>query len=267
MRKLTLIILIASLFAIACDKNKAADESATAETTTDATETSADKPAPKGAEGGEGAAAEGAEGAEGAAAPADAAETNPALLNPPEPEQAPDTFRVEFDTTAGKFTVKVDRSLAPAGADRFYNLVKLGYFKDIAVFRVIKGFMAQFGIHGDPAVNKVWRERTIQDDPVKASNTRGMITFAKQSQPNSRTTQLFINFGNNANLDSMGFAPFGEVEGEGMKVVDSIYNGYGEGAPRGRGPSQGLMQAQGNSYLQKDFPELDYIKSATIVKE
>jgi peptidyl-prolyl cis-trans isomerase A (cyclophilin A) len=178
-------------------------------------------------------------------------------------EKAPDTFKVKFDTTKGAITIEVTRSLAPNGADRFYNLVKAGYFKDIAFFRVIPGFMAQFGIHGDPAVAKVWSDANIQDDPVKGSNKRGTITFATAG-PNTRSTQFFINFGDNVNLDNMGFAPFGKVV-EGMDVVDKINGEYGEGAPRGGGPRQDLIQAQGNAYLKKGFPNLDYIKSATIL--
>jgi peptidyl-prolyl cis-trans isomerase A (cyclophilin A) len=191
------------------------------------------------------------------AAPADL--TQPAKLT----EKAPDTFKVRFDTTKGAVTIEVTRAQAPNGADRFYNLVKAGYFKDIAFFRVIPGFMCQFGINGDPEISKAWREANITDDPVKASNTRGAITFATAG-PNTRTTQLFINFGNNANLDGMGFAPFGKVT-EGMDVVDKINGEYGEGAPRGRGPAQDRVQNEGNAYLKKDFPNLDYIKSATIL--
>lgn len=178
-------------------------------------------------------------------------------------EKAPETFKAQFDTTKGKFTVEVTRSLAPNGADRFYNLVRSGYFKDIAFFRVIPGFMCQFGINGDPAVSAKWREANITDDPVKGSNTRGTITFATAG-PNTRTTQFFINFADNANLDGMGFSPFGKVV-EGMDVVDKINGEYGEGAPSGRGPSQQRLQMEGNAYLKKSFPNLDYIKSATIV--
>jgi peptidyl-prolyl cis-trans isomerase A (cyclophilin A) len=186
--------------------------------------------------------------------------TDPAKLT----EKAPETFKAQFDTTKGKFTVEVTRSLAPNGADRFYNLVRSGYFKDLAFFRVIPGFMVQFGIHGDPKVSAAWREARITDDPVKSSNARGTITFATAG-PNTRTTQLFINFGNNSRLDGMGFSSFGKVT-EGMDVVDKINGEYGEGAPGGRGPDQGRVQAEGNAYLKKDFPNLDYIKSATIVK-
>jgi len=185
--------------------------------------------------------------------------TDPAVLT----DQAPATFKAQFDTTKGKFTIEVTRALAPNGADRFFNLVRSGYFKDVAFFRVIPGFMCQFGIHGDPSVSAKWRDATIPDDPVKGSNTRGTITFATAG-PNTRTTQLFINFGNNINLDSMGFSPFGKVT-EGMGVVDKINGEYGDGPPSGSGPNQGRIQSDGNAYLKKDFPNLDYIKSATIV--
>ncbi len=189
---------------------------------------------------------------------------NPGLLDPSEAdEQAPETFRVKFETTKGDFVVEVNRSWAPKGADRFYNLVKVGYFDDVAFFRVLDGFMAQFGLHGDPAVNQAWRDTKIPDDPVTQPNQRGYVSFATAG-PNTRTTQLFINFGDNRRLDGMGFAPFGKVV-EGMEVVDSLYSGYGEGAPRGRGPNQGLITQQGNDYLQNQFPELDYIERATIM--
>jgi peptidyl-prolyl cis-trans isomerase A (cyclophilin A) len=188
-----------------------------------------------------------------------AALRNPAALK----EKAPETYSVKFDTSAGPFTVEVTRSLAPNGADRFYNLVKNGYYNGARFFRVIPGFMVQFGINGDPAVNRAWQTARIQDDPVKGSNTRGTITFAQTSEPNSRTTQVFINFGNNASLDSQRFAPFGKVA-SGMEIVDKINSEYGEGAPGGRGPRQDLAQSQGNAYLTKDFPKLDYIKTATI---
>ncbi len=173
-------------------------------------------------------------------------------------EKAPDTFKAQFDTTKGKFTVEVTRSLSPNGADRFYNLVRSGYFKEIAFFRVVPGFMVQFGIHGDPTVSAKWRAASFSDDPVKGSNTRGAITFATAG-PNTRTTQIFINFGNNQGLDGQGFSPFGKVI-EGMDVVDKINSEYGEN------PHQGHIQGEGNVYLKKDFPNLDYIKSATILK-
>jgi len=178
-------------------------------------------------------------------------------------DKAPDSFKARFETSKGAFTVEVTRSLAPKGADRFYNLVRSGYFKDVEFFRVIPGFMCQFGIHGDPKVAAAWGEARIPDDPVKASNTRGAISFATRG-PNTRTTQLFISYADNSRLDGMGFSPFGKVT-EGMDVVDKINGEYGEGSPGGNGPNQARIQQEGNAYLKKDFPKLDYIKSATIV--
>jgi peptidyl-prolyl cis-trans isomerase A (cyclophilin A) len=195
-----------------------------------------------------------------AAGPKSPVLTDPSLAK----EQAPATYRVRFETTKGPFVVEVHRDWAPNGADRFFNLVKAGFFDDVAFFRAIEGFMVQFGINGDPAVSAKWRGAQIPDDPAKESNTRGMITFAT-SGPNSRTTQLFINYKDNAFLDRMGFAPFGKVV-EGMDVVDSLYKGYGEGAPRGRGPDQNRVQMEGNTYLRRDFPQLDYVKNAKIAQ-
>lgn len=183
---------------------------------------------------------------------------NPAGLR----EQAPATYKARFDTTKGVFVIEVTRAWAPKGADRFYNLVKNGFYDNVRFFRVISGFMVQFGINGDPAVMGRWRTAQITDDPVAQSNTRGMITFA-MAGPNTRTSQVFINFGDNSQLDRMGFAPFGRVV-SGMNVVDSINAEYGEGAPRGRGPDQSRIQSEGNAYLAKDFPRLDYIRKATI---
>jgi peptidyl-prolyl cis-trans isomerase A (cyclophilin A) len=197
------------------------------------------------------------------------AATNAVLKNPSAlKEMAPAQFKVNFDTSAGVFEVEVHRDWAPNGADRFYNLVKNGFFDNARFFRVISGFMVQFGINGDPAVNSVWREARIPRDPVKEGNKRGNITFAMQGGPNgpdTRTTQVFINFRDNSNLDPIGFAAFGRVT-KGMDVVDKIYSGYGEGAPSGAGPEQGRVQAEGNAYLTKDFPKLDYIKKASIGK-
>jgi peptidyl-prolyl cis-trans isomerase A (cyclophilin A) len=186
--------------------------------------------------------------------------SNPASLN----EKAPAVYQAKFDTSKGPFVVEVHRDWAPNGADRFYNLVKNGFYNDVRFFRVLEGFMAQFGINGDPSLSAVWRNADIKDDPVKVSNGRGTITFATAG-PNTRTTQVFINFGDNAGLDGQGFSPFGKVV-SGMEVVDSLYGGYGEGAPRGNGPDQGQLQAYGNAYLEKSFPKLDYVKTATIVK-
>ncbi len=180
-------------------------------------------------------------------------------------EKAPETFKARFKTTKGEFVISATRAWAPNGADRFYNLVRLGYFTDIAFFRAIDGFMVQFGINGDPSLSAKWRGANIPDDQAAGhTNARGAVTFATAG-PGTRTTQLFINFGNNGSLDSMGFTPFGSVV-TGMEVVDSLYKGYGEGAPRGMGPDQGRVQQEGNAYLKKDFPKLDYIKSAALEK-
>jgi peptidyl-prolyl cis-trans isomerase A (cyclophilin A) len=183
---------------------------------------------------------------------------DPAALN----EQAPSVYKVNVDSSRGRFVIEVHRDWAPLGADRFYNLVKNGFYDNARFFRVISGFMVQFGVNGDPKVSAVWREARIKDDPVQQSNSRGMITFATAG-PNTRTTQVFINFGNNQALDRMGFAPFGRVV-SGMDVVDALYSGYGEGAPRGNGPDQQRVQREGNAYLTKDFAKLDYIKKASI---
>ena len=183
---------------------------------------------------------------------------NPAALS----EKAPATYKAKFDTSKGAFVVEVTRAWAPNGADRFYNLVKNGFYDENRFFRVISGFMVQFGINGNPQVSTPWRNAQIKDDPVKQSNKRAFITFAT-SGPNSRTTQVFINFGDNARLDGMGFASFGQVS-SGMNVIDQLYADYGEGAPGGRGPNQGRMQSEGNAYLTKDFPNLDFVRKATI---
>jgi peptidyl-prolyl cis-trans isomerase A (cyclophilin A) len=180
-------------------------------------------------------------------------------------ERAPDVFRASFETTRGDFVVEARREWSPRGADRFFNLVREGFFDDVRFFRVIEGFMAQFGISGEPDVAAAWRDARIADDPVAASNTRGRITFATAG-PGTRTTQLFINYADNSRLDGMGFSPIGEVV-EGMDVVDALHAGYGEGAPRGRGPDQGRIQAEGNAYLAREFPDLDWIRSAKIVEE
>ena len=179
-------------------------------------------------------------------------------------QTAPATFKAKFATSEGDFVVEARRDWAPLGVDRFYNLVKNGFYDGTCFFRVISGFMAQFGIHGDPKISAAWRQERIQDDPVKQSNTRGYLSYA-MAGPNTRTTQLFINYADNSRLDHMGFAPIGRV-GEGQEVVDRLYAGYGEGAPRGKGPDQGRLQMEGREYLTKDFPELDCITKATIVE-
>lgn len=185
------------------------------------------------------------------------------LMNPASmTEKAPDVYRAKFDTSKGTFVIEVTRAWAPNGADRFYNLVKNGFFDNCRFFRVLSGFMAQFGINGDPGISAGWRAARIQDDPVKQSNVRGYVSFATGG-PNTRTTQTFINFGNNTRLDAIGFSPFGKVV-EGMEIVDSLYASYGEGPPSGAGPDQGRVQMEGNAYLNKEFPKLDYVKTAVI---
>lgn len=199
-----------------------------------------------------------------APAAADATEAKVDVLDPSTATmRAPETYVAKLETTKGDILIDVTRAWSPHGADRFYNLVKAGYFEDIAFFRVIDGFMAQAGIHGDPSISRAWKSASIDDDKVASSNTRGMVTFATAG-PNTRTTQFFINLADNARLDSMGFSPFGKVRD--MKAVDALYAGYGEGAPRGQGPSQGRIEAEGNAYLKSEFPKLDYIRRATIVE-
>jgi peptidyl-prolyl cis-trans isomerase A (cyclophilin A) len=195
--------------------------------------------------------------------PPDTAAVATPVTTPPD-AASPDSFQVKFVTTKGDFTVQVNRAWAPKGADRFYRLVKEGYFKDVRFFRVLPRFMAQFGLSGNPALNAKMDTLRISDDPVAQSNKRGTLTFATAG-PNTRSNQFFINYGDNATLDVQGFSPFGRVV-DGMKVVDAMYGGYGEGAPNGAGPSQDSIVTKGNEYLQRAFPKLDYIKSATVVK-
>ncbi len=178
---------------------------------------------------------------------------------PPVPnEKAPNQYKVRFETTKGNILIQVERDWAPIGADRFYTLVKTGYLNGDRFFRVVPNFIIQFGINGDPKLTARWRQANLQDDPVKENNMRGTLTFATAG-PSTRTTQLFINTNDNVRLDGQGFAPFGRVI-DGMKVVDEIYSGYGEQ------PQQPRIEAEGNAYLEKDFPNLDYIKTASIVQ-
>jgi peptidyl-prolyl cis-trans isomerase A (cyclophilin A) len=187
--------------------------------------------------------------------------SDPALLHPTTLNaKAPDTYQVRFTTTKGDFVVQITRAWAPLGADRFYNLVKHGFFNDAAFFRVVPGFIIQFGLGPDPAVNAAWENASIKDDPVTQSNLKGTITFAQTQVPNSRSTQLFINLADNPGLDhsGQGFMPFGKVT-SGMDVVQKLYSGYGER------PDQDSITKQGKAYLDKNFPNIDSIKSATIV--
>ena len=179
---------------------------------------------------------------------------NPAALK----EKAPGIYKARFDTTRAPFVIEVHRDWAPIGADRFYNLVKNGFYDGCAFFRVVPYFMVEFGINGNPAVQAAWRTATIDDDPVKVSNKRGYVTFSAFGK-NTRTTQVFINYRNNATLDAQGFAPFGEIV-EGMDAVSTINPEYREQA------SQQRIQLEGNAYLRKEFPRMNFVRTATIEK-
>lgn len=198
----------------------------------------------------------GAAGKSAAASP-DRTLLRPAMLK----EKAPETFQVKFETTRGDFTMDVTRAWAPMGVDRFYNLVKHHYYDNMVVFRAVPGFVVQFGISSYPAVNAAWRSADIQDDPVTQSNKRGYVTYAKSSEPNSRSTQIFISFKDNSFLDSQGFAPFATVDAAGMKVVEMLYDQYGD-QPTGE---QDQISRLGKAYLDSKYPKLDVIKHATIV--
>ncbi|MDP9152325.1 MAG: peptidylprolyl isomerase [Myxococcota bacterium] len=189
---------------------------------------------------------------------------HPDLLDPSKAkDKAPEVFRARFTTTKGDFVMEVHRDWSPNAADRFFNLVKMGFYDDTRFFRAIDGFMVQFGINGDPAVSAKWQEQGIPDDPVKQSNKRGFVTFAQRNTPNTRTTQVFISYGDNSRLDASRFVPFGQVV-QGMEVVDALYKGYGEGSPMGAGPDQGRIQSEGNAYLDSKFPKLDGVRHAQI---
>lgn len=192
------------------------------------------------------------------AAPAQSRLLNPAALT----AKAPDDFKVKFDTTKGPVLIELHRAWAPKGVDRFYNMVRNGFFSNVRFFRVIPNFMAQFGVNGDPAVNAAWDKVRLTDDPANGQkNVRGMLTYGTTGQPNSRGTQLFINYKDNSYLDAQGFVPIGQVV-EGMEAVDMLYADYGS-APQN---NQQKIVAEGNKYLAASFPKLDYIKTATIEK-
>jgi peptidyl-prolyl cis-trans isomerase A (cyclophilin A) len=254
--KPTVPLLLSAIAFAACNKSEPESSGATTTaSTTPAVTTPAAPSAPK--------------PPESAAAPAPAptpagplaSTVHPDLLDPSKATaKAPEVFKAKFTTTKGDVVVEVHRAWAPNGADRFYNLVKMGFYDDTRLFRAVDGFMVQFGISGDPAVNTKWQPAKITDDPVKQSNKRGYVTFAT-SGPNSRTTQIFINYGDNSRLDAMSFAPFGQVT-QGMDIVDQFYKAYGE-APSGAQP---IIQSQGNAFLDSKFPKLDSIKHAEIVK-
>ncbi len=178
---------------------------------------------------------------------------------------APATYRVLLQTTKGDVVILVHRDWSPIGADHFYRLVQAGFYNDNAFFRALPNFVVQWGINGNPKINKQWSEITIKDDPPKVSNKIGTIVFAKTGEPDSRTTQVFINLrDNSASLDPQGFTPFGEIV-QGMENIEQIYMGYGDGPPHGQGPDQEAISQNGNAYLRQNYPKLDYIKSATII--
>jgi peptidyl-prolyl cis-trans isomerase A (cyclophilin A) len=196
--------------------------------------------------------------------PADSAAVTPPPAPPastPAAVTAPATFKVRFETSKGPIVVQAHRDWAPNGVDRFYQLVESGYYDDVRFFRVVPGFVVQFGMHGDPTTNAKWVAQPLSDDPVKQSNTRGTVTFAQMPMPNTRTTQLFINLQNNSSLDAQNFAPIGEVV-EGMSVVDRLYSGYA-GTPS---DSQSRIAAEGNAFLNRAFPKLDFVRTAQVVK-
>lgn len=182
----------------------------------------------------------------------------------PAPSSSKPVYQVELETTKGKVVIEVHPEWAPIGEARFRELVESGYFDGCSFFRVVEGFVVQFGISGDPAQTAKWKDQTIADEAVVGTNARGTLTFAKTQAPNSRTTQLFINLADNPRLDGMGFSPFAKVV-SGMEIVDSFYAGYGEGAPRGNGPDQQLLNSQGDAYVKAKFPKLDKIISAKVV--
>jgi peptidyl-prolyl cis-trans isomerase A (cyclophilin A) len=192
-----------------------------------------------------------------AAHPYERALLRPSLLK----EKAPETFQVKFTTTRGDFVVIVSRAWAPIGADRFYNLVKHHFYDNASFFRVIPGFVVQFGLSAYPPVSAAWEKANLQDEPVTQSNKRGYLTYAKTSQPNSRSTQVFINLKDNDSLDRQGFSPFGFVDAQGMKVVDMLYDQYGDSG----GPDQDQISKLGKPYLDTKFPKLDSIKTATLL--
>jgi peptidyl-prolyl cis-trans isomerase A (cyclophilin A) len=247
------VALLAILSSLSCSKREAEPESSGAATTS-ATAT----PAVSGAKPPEPAATT-------ASTPSSsgplASTVHPDLLDPSKASaKAPDVFKAKFTTSKGDFVVEAHRAWAPNGADRFYNLVKMGFYDDTRFFRAIDGFMVQFGISGDPTVSAKWRNATIPDDPVTQSNKRTFLSFATRG-PNSRTTQVFVDYADNSRLDGMGFSPFAQVT-QGMDVLDKLYKAYGESASQ----NQPVIESQGNAFLDTKFPQLDTIKHAEIVK-
>jgi peptidyl-prolyl cis-trans isomerase A (cyclophilin A) len=193
------------------------------------------------------------------------AATVPAKKRPASKPAIPAEYKVKFETTKGDFVIQVHHEWSPLGADHFYELVTKGYYDNNAFFRAIKGFVVQFGMNGDPRVTARWNKPIKDDPPKQIPNKAGTVVFAKTGAPDSRTTHVFVNLNDNADaLDAMGFTPFGEVI-SGMDIVNNLYMGYGDGPPSGMGPDQEALAHGGNSYLQKEFPNLDYIKKAVVI--
>lgn len=260
------LLLAGMLVAGGCDKVKKAEDNGAAEQQAEVAAQQGGEEQADEAKAGEEKTADSAD--EGGIPTVSDADLNPMLLDPEAATQgeAPAKFKAKFITSAGDFVIEFHRAWAPIGVDRAYHLIKADYYKGIAFFRTVPNFMVQFGIHANPSVSKAWENFTIKDDPVTKSNTVGMVTFAKRNIPDTRLTHLFINYRDNSMLDAQGFAPIGEVV-EGMAVVERLYGGYGDGPPMGRGPDQGALTEQGNPYLQKQFPKLDYIKDVVILDE
>lgn len=187
----------------------------------------------------------------------------PSTEAPPQPETPPEVYRVKLETSKGDVILEVHREWAPRGAGQFFDLVRNQFYDGARFFRVVRGFVVQFGIHGDPATQRLWGDIKFRDDPVKQSNKKGFVSFAKLG-PNSRTTQVFINLGDNVSLDKEGFAPFAQVV-EGMDVVERLWSAYGEIPPKGQGPDPAKIMLEGNAYLDREFPRLDTIVRARVV--
>lgn len=254
MRKTTWVLIAAAvgMLSIGCKKEEPVSETKSAEQP---------KPAAPAEVKPETPAASQPEAAASEPAPAPRAGFDRALLRPAAlAEKAPDTYQVKFVTTRGDFTVTVTRAWAPLGADRFYNLVKHHFYDNASFFRVVPGFVVQFGISAYPPVAAVWANANIKDEPVVGSNKRGYLTYAKTSMPNTRSTQVFINLKDNAGLDGQGFSPFGVVDAKGMNVVEMLYDQYGD-----NGPDQDQLTRQGKPYLDKNFPKIDSIKTAMLI--
>lgn len=252
-RLVSLLVLAATLAVSGCKKQDASPAGKTAE------QAASEASAPPAATEGDPAAPK-----EASSPDAETEAAAPEAASEPAAPAWEDSFAVKLETTKGDIVIDVNRDWSPLGAERFHELVSSGFYNDVAFFRVMENFMAQTGVSGNPSLNRKWGKKKIKDEPPKTSNTRGTVSFAKAG-PNSRTTQFFINLVDNSQLDAMLFAPFGKVRD--MTAADALFAGYGDGPPQGKGPNQQKLKAQGNKYLKKKFPKLDYITSATILDE